>query len=128
MKRTLVLFAAGTLLVCPAWAQDGNATPLSTSGGPLTTSTANPPPRHEHRGLTQDEMDELRQAHEAAFKANPDLEAEGQALREKMDAYEKKLHEAMIKADPKVAPILAKMPPRRPGGPGGPPPPPDGGN
>lgn len=89
--------------------------------------------------LTEAEKAELKKAHDAAVAANPDLAkqeeafhsqmeqdhqngtkpdeatlAQGKSLREQMDA-------AMIKADPDVAPILAKIKAHHPhGGPGGP--------
>jgi len=59
-------------------------------------------------------MQELNQARQDAFQANPDLAAEGKALKEQEEAFHKKLEAAMIKADPKVEPILAKMKEGRP--------------
>ena len=53
-------------------------------------------------GLTPEEQQELRAARKAAMDANPDLAAEQKALQDKINA-------AMIKADPKVAPIIAKL-------------------
>jgi hypothetical protein len=53
-------------------------------------------------GLTPEEHQELMNAHKAAMDANPDLVAEQKALQDKINA-------AMIKADPKVEPILAKL-------------------
>jgi hypothetical protein len=94
--------------------------------------------------LTSDEQQELEAAHKAAIQADPSLETEGKDIMEKMKAahesgekpsqdliaqahaFRKKLDEAMIKADPKVAPIIAKIEAAHAhrGGPGGPPPPP----
>ena len=48
-------------------------------------------------------------AHDAAIKADPSLETEQKDLEEKQKALRKKMDEAMIKADPKVAPLLAKF-------------------
>ena len=78
--------------------------------------------------LTDEERQELQAAHDAALKADPDLEAEGKDLMDKMKAYHEKLDAAMIKADPNVAPIIAKMEAahQHHDGPGGPPPPDDG--
>jgi hypothetical protein len=76
-------------------------------------------------GLTQDERTELKTAHEDAIKANPDLETEGKQLHEQMRDFEKKMHDAMVAADPKVEPILDKM---EKGRHHGPPPGDDGGN
>ncbi len=74
--------------------------------------------------LTREEMQELHQAHDAALQADPNLAAEDKEMKEKMDAFRKKMDEAMIKADPNVAPILAKLQAahQHHGGPDGPPP------
>jgi hypothetical protein len=66
----------------------------------------------------KDLMDEMKAAHESGEKPSDDLMAKMHAFREKMDA-------AMIKADPNVAPIIAKIKAHHGphGGPGGPPPP-----
>jgi len=60
-------------------------------------------------GLSQDDVDELREAREAALQADPALAAEGKALQEKQREYQKKVEAAMIKADPDVASILAQL-------------------
>ncbi len=59
--------------------------------------------------LTDAERQELMAAHDAAMKADPSLEAEQKDLAEKQQALRKKTDDAMIKADPKVEPILAKL-------------------
>jgi hypothetical protein len=90
--------------------------------------------------LTPAEKAELKKAHDAAIAADPSLETEGAALRAshqpgtppsdadkaKFEAFHEKMDAAMIKADPAVEPILAKMKAHHhgPGGPGGTPPPP----
>jgi Spy/CpxP family protein refolding chaperone len=129
MKRLLSLLAAGALLSFPLLAQD-SPPPSAPSSGQHDTSYAiqKNGSAQEITSLTPTEIQELRDAHEAALAADPFLAAEGQVLAEKMQAYRKKLNAAMIKADPKVAAILAKIPPRHLDGPGGPPPPPNGGN
>ena len=118
MKSSLLIAALGLCLTAPLWAQTDDA------------STPPPPPppgeHHMHGGppLSQDEMTELKSAHEAALKDNPDLATEGKQLHEQMRAFMKKMHDAMVKADPKVGPILDKMkeghphdgPPPAPGG------------
>jgi len=99
-------------LTCPVWAQSDTPPP----DGP-------PPGGHHGMGmLTQDERTELKAAHEKADQDNPDLAAQGKQLREQFRDFEKKMHEAMIKADPKVEPILAKLEAGHHHGP-----PPDGG-
>jgi hypothetical protein len=125
MKRALCLLAAGTLITCPVIAQDSAADVVNTTTGTNTEAKAGGP-LHHHRFLTKEELTELQTAHDEALKSNPDLDAEGKELMKKQEEYRKKLHDAMVKADPKVEPILAKMHDRPPGGPGGPPPPDDG--
>jgi Spy/CpxP family protein refolding chaperone len=98
MKRTLLLLALGLSLSCPAWAQTDTPPPDASPGG-----------HHPGGMLTPDERTELKTAHDAAFKANPDLETEGKQLHEQMEAFQKKMHDAMVAADPNVEPILKKM-------------------
>jgi len=97
--------------------------------------------------LTDAEKAELKKAHDAAIAADPSLATEEQTLKaahesgtpptdaqkEQFHAFREKMDAAMIKADPAVEPILAKIKahhhgPGGPGGPGGdggtPPPPP----
>ncbi len=126
MKRILLLLTLSALVASPVLAQD-NTPPKDGPGG-------------KHMGgrpgggggmLTPEEREQLKDAREAALKANPSLETEGKDLMAKMEAYKKKLNAAMIKADPKVEPLITKMESHRPhggpggfGGPGGGPPPP----
>lgn len=65
--------------------------------------------------VTQDDIAELKKAQSAAI-ADPsiakditDLKEREQALQERGKALEAKVRAAMIKADPKVEPILAKI-------------------
>jgi hypothetical protein len=134
MKRVLPLLALAALLAYPLHAQEGTAPQvLSTTTGTSSTST-DPKPAHPGRPgrLTPEEMQELHAAHDAALKANPDLAAEDKELRDKMHAHEKKVDDAMIKADPKVAPLIEKIEKERmhhhPGMDGPPPAPEDGNN
>jgi hypothetical protein len=93
--------------------------------------------------LTDAEKQELHKAHDAAIAADPTLETEGKNLMDqmkeahdsgtkpsddliaKMHAFREKMDAALIKADPNVAPIIAKIKAHHGphGGPGGPPPP-----
>ena len=120
MKRTLLVLTLGALLTCPTFAQPAGSTNAPSHQGP--------PPGGRQGMLTDEEQQELHKAHDAALQANPDLAAEGKALTEKMEAFHKKLDAAMIKADPKVAPILAKLEAahQHHGDQDGPPPPPPG--
>jgi Spy/CpxP family protein refolding chaperone len=91
------------------------------------TDSSPPPPDdggHHHFGgdLSHDDWAKLKAAHEAAIQANPDLAAEEKQLHEMQKDYMQKMHDAMVKADPSVEPILEKMHHHH-----GPPPPPDNG-
>jgi hypothetical protein len=59
--------------------------------------------------ITSEELDELHAARSAAIDAHPDLIAETQKLMDRMRALDAKIDAAMIKVDPGVAPILAKV-------------------
>ena len=132
MKRLLLVLTLGAVLGSPTFAQSTDS----------TKQPPPPPPGGHHHGmdfLTDAEKQELHKAHDAAVAADPtlasdeksigeqmkaaheagekpsaDLIAKAHAAREKMDA-------AMVKADPDVAPILAKIKAHH-HGPGGPPP------
>jgi len=51
----------------------------------------------------------LRAARDAALQANPDLAAEYKEIIQEMQMQQNELDVAMIKADPKVASIVAKL-------------------
>jgi hypothetical protein len=51
----------------------------------------------------------LRAARDAAFQAHPDLAAEYKDIIATMQKEQTELDAAMIKADPKAAPIVAKL-------------------
>jgi hypothetical protein len=129
MKLATVFLILGTLATGTVWAQEGSP-PGAPSQNPHTSYYMLPKdgPAQEVTALTPAEIKELGDARNSALAANPFLAAEGQVLAEKIVEYRKKLNAAMIKADPKVAAILAKIPVPHPPGPGGPPPPPNGGN
>jgi len=103
MKSPLLIAALTLCLVSPLWAQADDS-----------SDSTPPPPSGHHRGhggapLTKDERTELKSAHDAALQANPDLAAEEKQLHQQWKDYAKKMHDAMVKADPKVEPILEKM-------------------
>jgi len=126
MKRKLLLITLGGALAGSAWAQSTNTPPAypPPSGGP-------PSGEHHHLDLSKilkaEERQELDAAHAAAIKANPDLGTQEKDLMAQMkvahDSGEppdpeliaqvidlrKKLHDAMLQADPHIAPILAKL-------------------
>ena len=118
MKRLLLILTLGAALASPSFAQPADSTNAPPPG----------PPHGEgdhHAVLTQDQREELKTAHDAALQANPDLAAQEKQLRQQMDALHKQINAAMIKIDPNVAPLIAKLEASRPRheGPGGPPPP-----
>jgi hypothetical protein len=59
--------------------------------------------------LVAQQWQELRNDRETALRNNPDLATEYRTLVAEMDAQQKKLDAAMISADPKVAPVVAKL-------------------
>lgn len=95
----------------------------SRSGRPFTfpalfgprhvNSVANQPtlalPPPDPRVVSQNEWNQLRTTRDATLQANPDLAAEYQQLMAEMKSQQAKFDTAMIAADPKVAPILAKF-------------------
>jgi hypothetical protein len=55
------------------------------------------------------EWQEVRTARDAAMKANPDLLKTSADIAAKMREFQQKLDAAMIQANPKVAPTIAKL-------------------
>jgi hypothetical protein len=100
MKSLLLLSTFSVCLTAPLWAQSDDSS---------TTTTT--PKHHWHggAGLTKEEWQELKAAHESALQANPDLATEDKQLHEQNKAHFQKMHDAMVKADPNVEPILAKL-------------------
>ena len=70
--------------------------------------------------LSDSERAQVKAAHDKAIQSDPTLEQKMKEARQAMDAARQAMHEAMVKADPSVEPILAKMNPGRDGkrGPG----------
>jgi Spy/CpxP family protein refolding chaperone len=103
MKSTLLIAALSLCLTAPLWAQSDDSSDASST----------PPADHHHWGggpqLTKDEWTELKTAHDTALQQNPDLAAEEKALHDQQKAFMQKMHDAMIKADANVAPILTKL-------------------
>ena len=123
MKQLALLFIAGLSLTGTAWAQQAGSAPASS---PPNLPPGAPPAGTGQIMITPDEWQELRAARSAALQANPDLLARHNKLLERMRALEDKLDAAMIKANPAIAPIIAKFEGNRPH-PGTPAPPPTGG-
>lgn len=78
------------------------------SGAPKPLVRPSPPPVSSGL-LAMNEWQELRRVREATLENNPDLKAEYKSLLAQMDEQQKKLDAAMVNADPKVAPIIAKL-------------------
>lgn len=74
-----------------------------------------PGPAHWRGGanLTEEERQILKAAHERV-KNDPELERLRESVREQNEALRQKTREALLKADPRVAPILEKVEKNRP--------------
>ena len=59
--------------------------------------------------MARDEWQKYRSAREKALQDTPALQAEYQDILKGMDAQQGKLDAAMLKADPKLGPVLAKL-------------------
>ena len=81
-----------------------NARPTNAKAAPPAV-----PPAQRPSSITATEMQQLRAARQATIDGNPDLTAEYKQIKADLQAQQAKLDEAMIKADPKVAPTLAKL-------------------
>ena len=116
MKRTFLLLALGWATISAACAQADS-----------TNSPSNPPPTKNTSILSSEEDQEVSNAHRAALSADPSLAATEKELWAKLKAvrdagggpnpdlkaelldFNTKLEAAMVKADPKVEPLLAKL-------------------
>ncbi len=83
-----------------------------------SNSTTPPPPPHQgDRGpmanLSEAERAQVKAAHDKAIAADPSLKEKMKAAHEAMESARQSLHAAMIKEDPSVEPILAKMTPAK---------------
>ena len=76
---------------------------------PVAATPVGAPSGQPKPPLTQDDLAQLRTARFAALKANPDFDAKAVQLAAKLRSFQQKLTAAMIKADPKVAPVVAKI-------------------
>lgn len=66
--------------------------------------------------LTQVEKDQLKAAHDKAIAQDPTLDQKMKAAHDAMDAARQAMHDALLKADPTIGPILDKMGPKKGGG------------
>ena len=116
MKRStrFSLLLAGAIAVLPVtgvFAQDPSAAATPSVSTPAQGADADAGQGHKGAkkaalaSLSSDERKELKEAHEKA-KADPAVQSVDKSDKE---AYRKAVREAMIKADPNVETILAKM-------------------
>ena len=80
----------------------------------------NPPPSGERHGpmaqLSDAERAQVKAAHDKAIEQDPSLQQKMKEAHDAMEAARKGMNEAMVKADPTVEAILAKItPPKRDG-------------
>jgi hypothetical protein len=101
MKRGTLLFIVSLALAGSALAQQ--------AGSPSNLTPGAPPTEANQITITPDEWQELRAARSAALQANPDFVKKHNKLLERLRTLEDKLDAAMIKADPAIAPMIAKF-------------------
>ena len=105
-QTLLPLFAITALLLPSLSAQTTNS----------TNTPPPPPPPGEHRGgpmekLTPEEMAQLKAAHDKAIAQDPSLEQNMKAAHESMEKARAAMHDALLKVDPSIGPILDKITP-----------------
>lgn len=105
--ETMILVAAALALPALAHAEDETVPAAPTAPTPAVAPAKAPATKAPL--LTDEERKELAKARADALKANPDLVAASKDLEERHQAWQKKVDEAAVVADPKVAPILAKI-------------------
>jgi len=126
-RIALLAFALGTTGITATFAQTPSTTTPST---PPASGTTQPTPDHPSV-LTADEKAQLQKARDQVLADNADLKTEGADLAKQHDAlkaqggsatdsdkqafhtamhdYHDKLRAAMLKVDPTLAPIFAKL-------------------
>jgi len=121
-RIALLALALGAFSVTAAFAQTTPTTPAATTPAPATKA------KHgAEASLTPAELAQLEKDRAAVLAANPDLKTEADALkaqhkslkgqgpdaktafRAQMKEHEQKMEVAMLKLDPSVAPVLAKL-------------------
>jgi hypothetical protein len=111
---TLGLTSSSLLLPIVAQAQDPAPTATPSVSTPDTAAPSDKD-HAEHEGrkgrmaeLTPAERQQLKAAHEKALQDPAVKAAEGEKGTDRR-AYQKTVHDAMLRADPTIAPILEKM-------------------
>lgn len=113
MKKTfLPALLLPFIALAPLRAQmESNTNSLSNEGNP-------PPPPEERHGpmaqLSDTERAQLKEAHDKAIEQDPSLQQRMKEAHDTMEAARNAMNDAMIKIDPSVEAILAKIvPPKR---------------
>ena len=120
MKTFVVIVTTFAVALALGWFLGGrqsHVTPVPATFPPVAhapvTSTIPPVPSPASSPPSNlplpSEWQELRAVRNITFQNNPALAAEYKSLLAEMDDQQKRLDEAMIKVDPKVAPIVAKL-------------------
>lgn len=97
MKRFSFLAILALCVAVPAFAESAAS---SASPAPVSNTSDT---------LRPADWQELRAAHQKALQADPDLLAKAAELTQRMRLFQAKLNAAMVKNDPKIAPIIAKF-------------------
>ncbi len=105
MKRLALLSIVTVLLGGSAGAQQSGATSSPSHNPPVSTI----PAKSSQVTITPEEWQELRGARAVALRTNPNLIAENKKLMDRMRAFEDKVDAAMVKANPTIAPLIAKF-------------------
>ncbi len=133
-RLALLTLALGTASVTGAFAQTTSTTPTTAATmlpAPGTPDTSKKGEKHLAKILTPAELAQYQKDQAAVLAANPDLKTEADNLKAQHEAlksqgasasadakaalkaahkdYEEKMQIAMLKLDPSVAPILAKL-------------------
>jgi hypothetical protein len=115
MKMALYILALGLAIAIGfTWGKHQTATVIALDHEPqqpvsqYSLSPKSVPPRPASF-LVQSEWQEYHNDREKVLQQNSELAAEYKTLMEKANAQQNALDAAMIKADPEVAPIVAKL-------------------
>lgn len=114
MKKTLL----PVLLLLPLAFTPLRAQMETNANAPM--NEGNPPPSGDRHGpmaqLSDAERAQVKAAHDKAIEQDPSLQQKMKEAHDAMEAARKGMNEAMVKADPTVEAILAKItPPKRDG-------------
>jgi len=81
-----------------------------STGTPANSTSTNATAQHPPPALmSPGDWQKLRSTRDQVLQSNPDLQAEYKQILKKMDAQQASLDDAMIKADPAVKPVVAKL-------------------